>query len=124
MEKRLLYPQRLRRLPPQFSWIDQRLVREQHIDRLSHGAAALYLFLCTVADKNGLSYYSDRSLARRLQMPAMQLDSARAELVEADLIAYQAPLYQLLLYILKIEVNLWKYSRAVKNYRVDKRITS
>jgi len=96
MEKRLLYPQRLRRLPPQFSWIDQRLVREQHIDRLSHGAAALYLFLCTVADKNGLSYYSDRSLARRLQMPAMQLDSARAELVEADLIAYQAPLYQLL----------------------------
>jgi hypothetical protein len=29
-------------------------------------------------------------------MPAMQLDSARAELVEADLIAYQAPLYQLL----------------------------
>jgi len=99
-------------------------VREQHIDRLSHGAAALYLFLCTVADKNGLSYYSDRSLARRLQMPAMQLDSARAELVEADLIAYQAPLYQLLLYILKIEVNLWKYSRAVKNYRVDKRITS
>jgi hypothetical protein len=32
----LLCPQRLRKLPPQFSWIDQRLVREQHIDRLSH----------------------------------------------------------------------------------------
>ena len=96
MEKRLLYPQRLRKLPPQFSWIDQRLVREQHIDRLSHGASALYLFLATVADKSGLSYYSERSLGRRLQMPTAQLFSARAELVAADLIAYQAPLYQLL----------------------------
>jgi hypothetical protein len=96
MEKHLLCPKRRRQLPPQFSWIDQRLVREQHIDRLSHGAAALYLFLSTVADKNGLSYYSDRSLARRLQMPAVQLASARAELVAADLIAYQHPLYQLL----------------------------
>ena len=96
MEKHLLCPKRLRQLPPQFSWIDQRLVREQHIDRLSHGAAALYLFLSTVADKNGLSYYLDRSLCRRLQMQSPQLASARAELVGADLIAYQAPLYQLL----------------------------
>jgi hypothetical protein len=96
MEKHLLCPKRLRQLPPQFSWIDQRLVREQHIDRLSHGASALYLFLATVADKSGLSYYSERSLCRRLRMPAEQLDSARAELVGADLIAYQAPLYQLL----------------------------
>jgi hypothetical protein len=96
MEKRLLYPTRLRTLPAQFSWIDQRLVRDEHIDRLSHGAAALYLFLSTVADKNGLSYYSDRSLCRRLQMQSPQLASARAELVGADLIAYQAPLYQLL----------------------------
>jgi hypothetical protein len=96
MEKRLVYPQRLRKLPPQFSWIDQRLVRDEHLDRLSHGAAALYLFLSTVADKNGLSYYSERSLCRRLQMSAAQLDSSRAELVTADLIAYQHPLYQLL----------------------------
>jgi hypothetical protein len=96
MEKQLLYPKRLRRLPPQFSWVDQRLVRDEHIDRLSHPACALYLFLSTVADRNGLSYYSDRSLGRRLQMAAAQLASARAELVKADLIAYQHPLYQLL----------------------------
>ena len=96
MEKHLLEPERLRKIPPQFSWIDQRLVRDEHLDRLSHTAAALYLFLSTVADNNGLSYYSDRSLCRRLRMPAEQLASARAELVAADLIAYQHPLYQLL----------------------------
>jgi len=62
MDKRLLYPKRLRTLPPQFSWIDQRLVREQHLDRLSTPPLLCTCFLATVADKNGLSYYSDRSL--------------------------------------------------------------
>jgi hypothetical protein len=29
--KRLLCPERLRQVPPQFSWIDQRLVRDGHL---------------------------------------------------------------------------------------------
>ena len=40
MEKHLLVPGRLRKIPPQFSWVDQRLVRERHIARLSHAADA------------------------------------------------------------------------------------
>jgi hypothetical protein len=40
--KRLLCPQRLRTVPHQFSWIDQRLVREGHIARCG-GAQALAL---------------------------------------------------------------------------------
>ena len=47
----------VRRIPDQFSWIDHRLVREQYIDYLSSEAAALYLFLVTVSDAQGLSYY-------------------------------------------------------------------
>lgn len=96
MEKHLLCPERLRKIPPQFSWIDQRLVRERHIERLSHAAAALYLFLVTVADAQGLSFYSERSIGRYLTMAADQLDYARKQLVRADLIAYQHPLYQVL----------------------------
>jgi len=96
MEKHLLSSERLRKIPPQFSWIDQRLVREHHIERLSHAAAALYLFLLTVADKRGLSFYSERSIGRHLAMEAERLDKARKELVRADLIAYQNPLYQVL----------------------------
>jgi hypothetical protein len=96
MEKHLLEPERLRKIPPQFSWIDQRLVREHHIERLSHAAAALYLFLVTVADARGLSFYSARSIGRLLCMAADQLAKARKELVRADLIAYQEPLYQVL----------------------------
>ena len=96
MEKHLLEPERLRKIPPQFSWIDQRLVREHHIERLSHAAAALYLFLLTVADASGLSFYSERSIGRYLAMTAERLDYARKELLRAELIAYQNPLYQVL----------------------------
>ena len=96
MEKHLLDPERLRKIPPQFSWIDQRLVREHYIERLSHAADALYLFLLTVADARGLSFYSERSIGRHLAMAADRLDTARKELVRADLIAYRKPLYQVL----------------------------
>jgi len=96
MEKHLLDPARLRKIPPQFSWIDQRLVREHHIERLSHAAGALYLFLLTVADARGLSFYSERSIGRYLAMTAERLDYARKELLRAELIAYRDPLYQVL----------------------------
>jgi hypothetical protein len=96
VQKRLLCPERVRKIPQQFSWLDQRLVRDRHIERLSHRAAALYLFLVTVADARGLSYYSDPVISQRLGMDAGTLDSARQELVRVGLIAYQSPLYQVL----------------------------
>src|SRR5437660_6442778 len=62
MNKRPLSLAKLRKVPSQFSWVDQRLVRERYIDQLSPEACALYLFLVTVADAQGLSYYAERSL--------------------------------------------------------------
>jgi len=94
--KRVLCRQRLRQVPPQFSWIDHRLVRHRHICRCSHQALALYLFLVTVCDGEGLSYYSDATLARLLHLDSLALARARQELISADLIAYQSPLYQVL----------------------------
>ena len=89
-------PDRIRSIPEQFSWVDHRLVRDRHIERLSHEAATLYLFLVTVADSQGLSYYSAPSLCERLAMDAPTLDSARMGLLQAGLIAYKKPLYQVL----------------------------
>ena len=94
--KRVLCRERLRRVPEQFSWIDQRLVRDRHICRCSCQALALYLFLLTVADAQGLSYYSDPSLAQLLSLDPSALVRARQELIGASLIAYQRPLYQVL----------------------------
>ena len=96
VNKRLLRPERLRVVPSRFSWLDHRLVRERHLERCSTEALALYLFLVTVADAQGLSYYGDASTCARLRLQTAQLNAARQALIDADLIAYEAPLYQVL----------------------------
>jgi hypothetical protein len=94
--KQVLRPERLRLVPEQFSWVDQALVQWGLIDRCDARAAALYLFLVTVADAQGLSYYGAATLAKRLHLSEQELGGARHQLIELDLIAYQAPLYQVL----------------------------
>jgi len=94
--KRLLRPDRLRQIPTSFSWLDHRLVRHDYLRRADHRAWALYLFLVTVADSQGLSYYSDAAISRRLRMDPVELSAARQQLIQADLLAYQKPLYQVL----------------------------
>jgi len=96
ISKHLLRPQRLRQIPTSFSWVDHRLVRHDYLARADHGAWALYLFLVTVADAQGLSYYSDSALCRHLKMDAVSLSAARQQLIHADLLAYRKPLYQVL----------------------------
>lgn len=97
IKKRVLCPERLRRVPAQFSWIDQQLVRQpRYLQRCDLGALALYLVLVTVADAQGLSYYSDSTLEKLLRMERRQLREARRQLSEAGLIVYEQPLYQVL----------------------------
>ncbi|MCK9540352.1 hypothetical protein [Dokdonella sp.] len=96
LRKRVLDPKRLRRVPRQFSWIDQRLVREHYLQRCDAHALALYLVLITVGDRQGLSYYADATLCRALSMDEPRLRQARRCLIDAQLIAYAAPLYQVL----------------------------
>ena len=96
INKHLLRPDRLRRIPPSFSWVDHRLVRHHYLPRADHSAWSLYLFLLTVADVQGLSFYSERAIGQHLKMEAVALSAARQQLVQADLIAYQKPLYQVL----------------------------
>lgn len=94
--KRVICPERIRQIPAHFSWVDHRLVRERYIERCDACAAALYLFLVTVADAQGLSYYADATLTRRLSMAPARLEMARSDLIRVGLIAWQRPLYQVL----------------------------
>ncbi len=94
--KRVLRPERLRRVPEHFSWVDHRLVRDRHIERCGSDALALYLLLITVGDAEGLSYYSDRVAARLLSLDEAGVRRARRDLLAADLISYESPLYQVL----------------------------
>ena len=71
-------------------------MRDGHIRGRSAEALALYLFLVTVADADGLSWYSERALCRTLSWDAAALRVAREELSGVGLIAYRKPLYQVL----------------------------
>lgn len=94
--KQVLRPERVRLVPEQFSWVDQALVQQHFIDRCEARSAALYLFLVTVSDAQGLSYYGASTLARRLRLSDEQFAAARQQLIDLDLIAYRSPLYQVL----------------------------
>ena len=96
IEKHLLVVDRVRRPPHEgFSWIDRRFLRD-FASRLSGDAVFLYFFLAAVSDKHGLSFYGDATLAVRLRTREEAVVAARDELVAYDLVAYQAPLTQVL----------------------------
>jgi hypothetical protein len=94
--KTLPNPARCREIPAQFSWVDHRLVRDGYFEKCSCEALALYLFLLTVADEKGVSYYGQTRLMKQLKLDNFRLLSARDELVRNQLISYQKPLYQVL----------------------------
>ena len=95
-ETPILVPARLRH-PPQtgWSWVDRRFLSE-HAAHLSRDAVLLYFFLCAVANKHGLSFYGDGTMATlvRISLPAMI--AARDELLAHDLIAHETRFTQVL----------------------------
>jgi len=96
IQKQVLDLERVRRLPKcDWSWVDRRFLR-QFATKLSGDAVFLYFTLVAVSDKNGLSYYNDNSLALMIRTSLLSLSKAREELIRLDLIAYQAPLVQVL----------------------------
>ena len=94
--KHPLRPDRVRQVPSSFSWVDHRLIRHHHLDPCDPPAWALYLFLVTVGDVQGISYYSDAAITRQLKLDLVQLAAARQRLERADLLAYRKPLCQVL----------------------------
>jgi len=90
----LINPDRLRKIPRHFSWLDHSLIHNGHLKSVSSEACSLYLFLVCVSDPQGLSYYSDSAIRKRLSLSG--ISAARQELESADLIAYSSPFYQVL----------------------------
>jgi hypothetical protein len=75
--------------------VDRRFLRE-HAAHLSRDAVLLYFVLCAVADKHGLSFYGDATMATlvRINLPALMV--ARDELLARDLIAHETRFTQVL----------------------------
>jgi len=95
-KNRILCVERIRRVPKRFSWVDHRLLKNGYVQRCGVVELALYLILVIVGDRNGVSFYSDRSLCALLKLLPGELSSARNRLQKLRLIAWEAPFYQIL----------------------------
>ena len=94
--KKLLRPERIRKIEGSFSWIDHRFITGGFLSDLSIMEILLYLFLVAVSDRNGLSFYHDDRIASLLKIDLASLGKAREGLVQRSLLAYEPPLYQVL----------------------------
>jgi hypothetical protein len=94
--KKVLYPDRLRKISGSFAFIEHRFLRDGFWDTLSQHELLLYLLLIVVADRNGLSYYSYDRLCTLLKISVDDYILARDALIEKDLIAFDGSLFQVL----------------------------
>lgn len=94
--KKLLDPERIRKIRGSFSWIDHRLITDGFLLDLSTLEILLYLFLVAVSDRYGISFYHDDRIASLLKIDLASLGKARTGLVQRSLLAYEPPLYQVL----------------------------
>ena len=96
LDKRLLNPNRVRKIQGSFSWIDHRLITGGFLADLSAIEILLYLFLVAVCDRNGISFYHQDKIASLLKIDLASLGKARESLIHRSLLAYEPPLYQIL----------------------------
>lgn len=101
MKKRILNRSRIRTVHDSFAFIPHRFLTDGFMKRLFPGELLLYLFLVLVSDAYGLSYYGDPAICRLLRLDTSGLRQLRQILIDEDLIAYEAPLYQVLALPLK-----------------------
>jgi hypothetical protein len=94
--KKILIPDRIRRIDGGFSFIPHRFLTAGFLENLSQCELFLYIFLILAADRHGLSFYSYERICSLLQLSLEQYIEARNGLIKKDLIAFNGTLFQVL----------------------------
>jgi hypothetical protein len=96
IKKKILNPDRIRRITAGFSFIPHRFLGDGFLSSLQQEELLLYLFLVIVSDRHGLSFYSYDAICSLLQMALDQYMAARDALIDKDLIAFDGTVFQVL----------------------------
>ena len=96
IRKKILNPDRVRRIDGGFSFIPHRFLTDGFLSSLDQKELLLYLFLILVSDRHGLSFYSYDAICSLLQLNLGQYIEARDGLMEKDLIAFDGTIFQVL----------------------------
>jgi hypothetical protein len=96
IEKKILAPDRIRRIDGGFGFIPHRFLTDGYLAFLEQMEIILYLFLCLVSDRHGISFYSTDAVCSLLHLTLEELHDATDGLIEKDLIAFDGTIYQVL----------------------------
>ncbi len=94
--KRILNPERIRKIDKGFSFIPHRFLTGGFLSSLTQPELLLYLFLVLASDRYGLSFYGYDAICRYLAMDLDRYIEARNRLIEKDLIAFDGTVFQVL----------------------------
>lgn len=94
--KRILNPDRIRRIDKGFSFIPHRFLTGGFLSSLTQPELLLYLFLVLASDRYGLSFYGYDAICRHLALDLDRYIEARNRLIEKDLIAFDGTVFQVL----------------------------
>jgi hypothetical protein len=82
-------PDRVRQIHGSFAWLDHRLLREGHVERMTLQDLAVYLFLVLAADRTGTSFYRKDVVCRKLGLDWGEFEESKARLLERGFIAFR-----------------------------------
>jgi len=94
--KKIINPDRVRHVNGGFSFIPHRFLTDGFLTSLSQQEVLLYFFLILASDSNGLSYYSNDSICKFLQLDIDAYLKARDGLLIKGLIAFDSTIFQVL----------------------------
>jgi hypothetical protein len=72
-----------------FGWLDARLWRDGWLEVMTAGDVAVYVFLCLVGDRQGVSWYRQDRIRAALAMDEQALWRALGRLEALGLVAYR-----------------------------------
>lgn len=96
IEKTLIMPDRIRKIEGSFAFIPHRFLTEGFLASISQYEILVYFLLVLASDRQGLSYYSQDRLCTLLKMTIDDFMTARNNLIERDLIAFDGFFFQTL----------------------------
>lgn len=94
--QKVLISNRIRQIRGSFAFIEHRFLRDGFFESLTLKELGLYIFLITVSDRNGLSWYSYDRICGILRLTLDEYIEARNALIDKDLIGFDGHLFQVL----------------------------
>lgn len=96
MKKKVVDPDRIRRINGSFAFIEHRFLRDGFFESLTPNELLLYLFLTLVANKDGISWYPYDKICGILKWILDEYLDARNGLICKNLIAFDGHVFQVL----------------------------